>query len=472
MKKLKLSAPLYLAALAAVVAIPFGAFAVEGVSINSVITSLIAVVGVFLVVASLVGKSPALHRRPHAQCGDVGAIEKEYKQVQADLKKVGDDLKTYAEQAQADIKRHQSMSEETKAKVDELLVKQGELQANLQAAEQVLARLNSGGYESGKPKSMGQLVVESDEFKANAASVARTKGSFTVGIQAAVTSDGASAGDLIEPTRVPGIVATPERRLFIRDLLNWGRTGSNAVEYVKETGFTSGADVVSENPSDGKPESDITFDLASAHIATIAHWIQASKQVLSDAPMLQSYIDGRLRYGLRLKEEAQLLKGSGVGLNINGVYTQASSYVNPGVNVANDTIIDRLRLAMLQVQLAEYTADGIVLSPIDWAAIELTKDSQGRYIFANPVQLAGPVLWGLPVVATQSMDAGDFLTGAFRMGAQGWDREDSTVTVSTQDRDNFIKNMVTILCEERIGLTVYRPEAFVKGDFTITSSGA
>ena len=39
------------------------------------------------------------------------------------------------------------------------------------------------------------------------------------------------------------------------------------------------------------------------------------------------------------------------------------------------------------------------------------------------------------------------------------------VTVSTEDRDNFVKNMVTILCEERVGLSVYRPEAFVKGDF-------
>ena len=41
----------------------------------------------------------------------------------------------------------------------------------------------------------------------------------------------------------------------------------------------------------------------------------------------------------------------------------------------------------------------------------------------------------------------------------------SDVTVSTEDRDNFVKNMVTILCEERVGLAVYRPEAFVKGDF-------
>ncbi|PSJ20014.1 phage major capsid protein, partial [Halomonas sp. ND22Bw] len=91
--------------------------------------------------------------------------------------------------------------------------------------------------------------------------------------------------------------------------------------------------VVSENPSGGKPESDITFELDSENVATIAHWIQASRQVLADAGMLQSYIDGRLRYGLKLKEEAQLLKGSGVGLNINGLFTQASQYANPGVTV-------------------------------------------------------------------------------------------------------------------------------------------
>lgn len=188
--------------------------------------------------------------------------------------------------------------------------------------------------------------------------------------------------------------------------------------------------------------------------------------------MLRTYIDGRLRYGLLLKEEAQLLNGSGVSLNINGLYTQASDYSNPGVSVTNDTAIDRLRIAMLQVQLAEYSADGFVLNPIDWTTIELTKESGGKYIFANPLGLSTPVLWGRPVVTTQSMVQGNFLTGAFKMAAQGWDREDATVTISTEDRDNFVKNMVTILAEERIALTVYRPEAFVKGDISDVSSEA
>ncbi|MGU4185248.1 phage major capsid protein [Pseudomonas aeruginosa] len=392
-------------------------------------------------------------------------LEQEYKQVQADLKKVGDDLRTYAEQSEKELKVHSKLSEETKASVDKLLVSQGELQARLQAAEQLMAKLEKGGGRIITPESMGETFVAAEGYDAWAARAAGgAKGSFTVPVKAAITSLTGSAGDLIQPQRV-GMVLPTQQRLFVRDLLAWGRTTSNSIEYVRETGFTNNAAPVSENPQNPKPESDITFELDTDPVATIAHWVRASRQVLSDAPMLASYIDGRLRYGLKLKEEMQLLKGSGVGLNLNGLYTQASIYANPGVVVQAETAIDRLRLALLQVTLAEYDADGIVLSPVDWAAIELTKDKNNNYVFATPTGLAVPGLWGRPVVASKSMDIGDFLTGSFQQGAEGWDREDVSVTVSTEDRDNLVKNMVTILCEERVDLSVFRPEAFVKGDF-------
>ncbi|EPC8433377.1 phage major capsid protein [Pseudomonas aeruginosa] len=393
------------------------------------------------------------------------AIEQEYQQVQADLKKVGDDLRTYAEQSEKELKAHSKLSEETKASVDKLLVSQGELQARLQAAEQLMAKLEKGGGRIVAPESMGETFIAAEGYDAWAARAAGgAKGSFTVPVKAAITSLTGSAGDLIQPQRV-GMVLPTQQRLFVRDLLAWGRTTSNSIEYVRETGFTNNAAPVSENPQNPKPESDITFELDTDPVATIAHWVRASRQVLSDAPMLASYIDGRLRYGLKLKEEMQLLKGSGVGLNLNGLYTQATIYANPGVVVQAETAIDRLRLALLQVTLAEYDADGIVLSPVDWAAIELTKDKNNNYVFATPTGLAVPGLWGRPVVASKSMDIGDFLTGSFQQGAEGWDREDVSVTVSTEDRDNLVKNMVTILCEERVGLSVFRPEAFVKGDF-------
>lgn len=409
---------------------------------------------------------PAILRHPSSYKEIImSQIDDDIKAITGSLKQVNDQLKANSEQAQKDIKAHAQMSEETKAKVDELLVQQGELQARLSAAEQLVVRLENGETGRHAPKSMGESFLEAEgfaEFSARAAGGA--KGSFSTNVKAAITSLTGSAGDTIQPQRI-GMIMPTQQRLFIRDLLNWGRTTSNSIEYVRETGFSNNANVVSENPISNKPESDITFELDTDPVATIAHWVRASKQVLADSAMLASYIDGRLRYGLKLKEEAQLLKGSGVGLNLNGIYTQATAYSNPGVSVQKETAIDRLRIALLQVTLAEYEADGIVLSPIDWAEIELTKATDDNYVFASPTGLAVPGLWGRPVVPTQSMSAGDFLVGSFQQGAQGWDREDVSVTVSTEDRDNFVKNMVTILCEERVGLSVYRPESFVKGTF-------
>ena len=387
-------------------------------------------------------------------------IDEEVKEVKTLLKDVNDKLKASAEEAEKQIKLHSKMSEETKTDVDKMLIQQGELNARLQAAEQLMVKMETQGAGRNElPKTMGQTVIESGGFINFSG-----RGSFTIPVKNAITSLVGSAGTLIEPQRL-AMVMPGMQRLTIRDLLSWGRTASNSLEYVRETGFTNNADVVSENPTNDKPESSIAFELDSAPVATIAHWINASKQVLADAAMLASYIDGRLRYGLKIKEEAQLLNGSGVGLNITGLITAATAYSNPGVTVQAETAIDRLRLALLQVTLAEYEADGIVLSPIDWCEIELTKKTDNGYLFASPTGLITPSLWGRPVVASQSMTAGDFLVGAFQMAAQGWDREDANVTVSTENKDNFVKNMVTILCEERVGLTIFRPEALITGDF-------
>jgi HK97 family phage major capsid protein len=172
-----------------------------------------------------------------------------------------------------------------------------------------------------------------------------------------------------------------------------------------------------------------------------------------------------LYYGLKLVEDTQLLGGSGVGNNLNGIYTQATAYAAPIV-IATPTRIDVLRLALLQAELAEFPSTGIVLHPSDWAAIELTKDTTGAYVFANPQSLAAPGLWGRPVVTTQAMTVDTFLVGAFQLGAQLFDREQANIVIATQNEDDFVKNMITIRAEERLALAVYRPEAFVKGDIT------
>jgi HK97 family phage major capsid protein len=326
-----------------------------------------------------------------------------------------------------------------------------------------MARRTNEGHQ--EVKSLGQQVVDSEEVKAFLASGRRGKVNVELkAIISALTTDAnGSAGDLIVPQRQPGVVAPPPRRMTVRDLLTPGRTASNAIQYVKETGFVNNAATVSETAGGLKPQSEIKFDIMTTPVTTIAHWVLATKQILDDVPMLQSYIDGRLRYGLSYAEELQLLMGGGTGTDLNGIYTQATAYAAP-ITVADATMIDQLRLAMLQAALAEFPATGGVLNPKDWTRIELMKDTLGRYIIGNPQGTAEKRLWGIPFVDTQAMTEDKYLVGAFQLGAQIFDREDANVEISTEDSDNFRKNLVTVRAEERVGLAVYRPEAFVKGD--------
>lgn len=281
----------------------------------------------------------------------------------------------------------------------------------------------------------------------------------------ALGSGAASAGALIEPQRNAGILMPGLRRLTIRDLLAQGRISSNSLEYVRENVFTNSAAPVAEGNL--KPESQLTFTKETATVKTIAHWIQASRQVMDDAPMLESYVNNRLLFGLALVEEGQLLNGDGTGDNLVGLNQVATAY-DTTLNATGDTRADQIAHAIFQTSESEFEASGLILNPRDWHAIALLKDADGRYIFGGPAAFAAKVMWGLPVVATKAQAVGTFTVGGFDLASQVWDRMDATVEVSREDRDNFVKNMLTILCEERLALAHYRPTAIIKGTFTPT----
>ena len=398
-------------------------------------------------------------------------MTQEIEQINASLKAVSDQLKAHAERAEKEIKASAKLSEETRASVDKMLTVQGELQARLQAAEQLVAKMEQGGGRDDAPMSLGRQFVTGENFKAFAGQTS-PRGRVDMTVNAAITSlttdTAGAAGDLVEKTRLPGVVALPQRRMTVRDLIAPGQMDGSTLEYVKETGFTNNAGMVSETVK--KPESSLKFDLVTTSARVIAHYMKASRQILSDASQLASIIDNRLRYGLAYKEEQQLLTGDGTGQNLLGIIPQATAFSAPFDPAGTETVIDSLRLALLQSELAEFASTGIVLNPTDWARIELLKDTTGRYIIGNPQGTLAPTLWGRPVVATQAMKVDKFLCGAFQQGAQVFDRWQARVEVATENEDDFVKNMVTILAEERLALAVYRPEAFVYGDFGNVSS--
>jgi HK97 family phage major capsid protein len=369
-------------------------------------------------------------------------------------------VKEIAEKAIAEAAKGVEMSQTVKELADEALTGMNEAKARLQEIEQKMAR--GGGNSQERNYTAGERFVESEAFKAFAGEQ-RPRGRVLVDVKdiSSLTTDAAgSVGTLIQPERAAPVMI-PNRRMTVRALLAPGQTSSNTIEYDQEKLFTNSAAPVAEGAL--KPQSEIQYEEKTATVRTIAHWMRASVQVLADAPALRSMIDFRLRYGLAYVEEQQLLNGSGAGQNLTGLVTAATAYAAPGGLVAGQ-LIDTIRMGHLQVALAEYPANGTVLNPIDWAFIEMLKDTQGRYLIGNPQGMVAPTLWGLPVVATQAMTVDKFLVGAFDLAAQIFDRQDATVEVSTEDQDNFVKNKVTIRAEERLALAIYRPQALVYGD--------
>lgn len=395
------------------------------------------------------------------------------KKVSAKLEEVSGTFSQKAEDALKEAKNSGQLSAQTKDAVDKIACEfnalneaNKTLKASLGELEQHVANMPLNNAKK-VVETVGQVVISSEALKTFAASVEGGK-RVSVPVNAALLSTDVAEG-VVEPQRLPGIDTAPKQRLFIRDLIAPGRTASPAIFWVQQTGFTNAAAVVPEGTT--KPYSNIEFATKITPVTTIAHMFKASKQILDDFAQLQSTVDAEMRYGLKYVEEQEILFGDGTGAHLHGIVPQATAF-NAAFTVEQQNGIDDLRLAMLQAQLARFPASGHVLHFIDWARIELTKDTLGRYILANPSALTGPTLWGLPVVATEAAAfQGKFLTGAFNAAAQLFDREDANVVISTENADDFEKNMISIRCEERLALAVKRPEAFIYGSFTAPIAG-
>lgn len=406
--------------------------------------------------------------------------------ISAELAKHFEKVKEVIGKTEEDLKQYKSIQDGTKdavaalntsgAKIIADLAKQKtDTDARLLDLEQKLA-VKADKSTNQEQKSLGRLVIESDDFKAFATEAEGTQANVRmknrIGVKtitaATIVSTVGSAGAGIFPQFLPTPVIPNFQPLTIRDLLGSGNTNSNSIFWVQENVFVNNAGY---QGSDGnvKPQSTISYVQQNIPVETIGHWFRVSKQALADFPMLETLINNRATFGLKFAEEQELLYGSGAAGHIHGLTAQATVY-NGGF-ASNDTKIDTVRKAMLQAALAFYPSTGIAMSPGDWADVQLTKDSQHRYIWANPLQMGPGMLWGLPVAECFSMQRGDFLVGALKLAATVFDRQQASILLSTEDQDNVVRNLVTILAEERLALAVSRPQAIIYGDFQSGQTG-
>lgn len=345
----------------------------------------------------------------------------------------------------------------------------GELQRVIDKVQELEEKGVKVRGQPGEGKSFIDLVKGHDEYKGlqqktvQRAEIEITKGDLASMKETKVTSAGIVAPNY-DPTIQPGI----RQELRIRDLLTSIPVSGQQYTFFRELLHTRGAAPVAEGGT--KPTSNVTFESVTDRVKKIAVWMPVTDEALDDVPQLLGYIRELLRYDLKLEEEAQILKGDGTGENLNGLMTQATAY-SAALTKPGDTPIDIVRRAIYQVRKqSKLSADGVVMTELDWMNIELQKDAQNRYLFANLQGLVTPVLWGRPVITSDSMDEGDadtggeFLVANFARAATLFDRMSFLFKMGLIN-DMFIKNERALLVEERLGLGVRRREALVKGQF-------
>ena len=405
--------------------------------------------------------------------------------IKSHLDTVKAEIKSAVEKRDAEVKQYGEATEATRKalttateRLDAIKGDMDRIDARVIEMEKAAKRQFDGAAES---KSIGAQFVESQEYKN-----ARSNGTDSVRVNKALSGLAASAGALIQPQRRPDVVMAAERRTFVRDLLTSIPTSSNAVEVMRQNVFTNNAapqQPSTPNTANGagqwqtKAESDLTYELITVPIRTMAHWIAASRQVLSDAPMLQRLVDTKLMYGLNLLSDTQLLYGAGTNQSLTGLMVDSGvsnqGQIAAGTSAADlpGAMLNHIRGAITKCQTFEYyNINGLVVNPVDWQTLETAKGSDGHYIWVSVPNGGEQRLWRVPVIVSNAMTAGDFLLGDWTMGATIYDREQMDIRVSESHSDYFVKNGVAILAEERYGFGIELPKAFTKGKFTVASS--
>lgn len=403
----------------------------------------------------------------------------------------------------AEFDRHfataqQKKTESDAAKADADVIDQAKALADelgLPGAKDDLAETvdgDGGQRVKDRVKSLGLQVVESQAFK-------NALGSFPDGRvpekarfqtdpirvkNALLTGSSDTSGGAFVVADQSGIVEMLGRRtLAIRNVISVRRTGSDAVEYVRQTSHTNAAAPVPEaTSSDGptantttgalenaagggyKPEGSWAFERDVATVKTIAEWVPVTKRALADVAALEGLINDELRADLAEEEEDQIVSGDGTGenlegiLNVSGTQTQAFS----------TDIFATVRKALTKVRtVGRAVPNGVGLNPADVETVDLMREdgATGAYFGNGPFAMGPRTLWGVPIVESEAIPAGTAVVADWRKAVL-WDREQASITMTDSHADFFIRNLVAILGEQREAFAVTRPSAFVLADLT------
>ena len=365
---------------------------------------------------------------------------------------------------------------------DQKMAEVDDLKAKIKSAEESEARFAKlAAIDPGKDvpdvdekaaKSLGEHFVKS----VGAEGLRRIKETRGTSVSApefkAATDPNLTPGSLSPAlAQVDRTVVQGFRRPTVADLLGVGTlgAGTNAVTYFVEGAVEGSFATVAEGGQ--KPQIHFADPVARTDAAKkIAAWWDTSDEMMEDLDFWVSEINNRGLYLLGLAEESQLLNGDGTGSNVLGLLNRSGIQTETQA-ATGDSAQDAIFRAMTKVQTATgMAADSIIINPVDYQALRLSKDANGQYygggFFSGLYGVGGidfqPPIWGLKTVVSAAVAAKTVVVGALKPASTVYRKGGVRVESTNSDQGKFTKDIVTTRIEERLALAVRVPAAIVR----------
>lgn len=374
------------------------------------------------------------------------------KEVVVAFKTKATELETFLKAAKPEMEGNTKEVKEVVTKSEEMAKNLNEMAARISEIEQKTAE----GVKRGNPMSetMGEVLMKSDQLRAFAEDTSR-RVRVTVPDAGFFKNTITNSDNTTAPDRQPGVIAQPFRRLRLRDVLQSGITGLNSIETTREASYTLAAAETAEGNS--KPETDITFDLVTTPIRTIATFLRVSKQIVADAPTVASYVNTRLAHLVDRRLDNQIVNGNASGANLSGMAN--SGNFTAFTPLSGATEFDNIAIIAGLLGQADFDLTGILLNPHDAWKMQRAKGTANDHYFSDPYSMAPLSAWGVPIIISNAITQGKILAADFSQAYFLWNRQGTTVEMFEQDADNVTKNLVTIRAELRAGLETRLPAA-------------
>lgn len=359
-----------------------------------------------------------------------------------------------------------------------------ETEAAVKAADEFAAKVKGIGAVGSKQPEGKAVAKTLGEFAAEGMKQRGVKSGNRFSANLGAFTGSKDAAPMVSPSAVTSALADvqerlyegPRRRLVVADLLGQETTTRSAVTYFVESETVNGA---AAYVAEGAKKPLVSFGdptVATDKVMKIAAVLKESDEMVDDLPWLASAIDNRGIYLVQLKEEDEILNGTGSGTALDGILHR-SGILTEQTASGESNVADAIFRAMTAVSTSSpFQPDGIVINPTDYQTLRLAKDSNNQYYgggffqgqYGNAGVTEQPPIWGLRTVVTPAIAAGTVLVGAFQQGASVIRRQGLTVEVANQNEDDFVNNRIAIRIEERLALAVRYPKAFCK--VTVTAA--